>query len=346
MIKVAIAGATGYTGAELIRILYNHPEAEIVRITSERSAGYHFSSIFPQFRNLLDLTFEPLDADGIVEGVDLVFLALPHTDSMNITPRIYRQDVRIIDLSADFRLHSRDVYSHWYGVEHSAPELLGRSVYGLPELNRDAVKESRFVANPGCYPTAALLGVAPLLADPIVDLNGIVIDGKSGVSGAGKNPKFHLHFPEANEALMAYKVGEHQHTPEIEQEMGRMAGRQMHINFTTHLIPMNRGVLCTAYAALTRKITTQELVQHYTDYYQGESFVRILPAGTYPNTKYVRGSNFCDIGVKVDERTGRVIVVSVIDNLFKGASGQAVQNMNLMFAIPETKGLNLLSITP
>ncbi|MDX1764503.1 MAG: N-acetyl-gamma-glutamyl-phosphate reductase, partial [bacterium] len=343
---VAIAGATGYTGAELIRILYNHPEVEIVRITSERSAGFHFSAMFPQFRSLMDLTFEPLDPDGISTGVDLVFLALPHTDSMHVTPRVRRQNVPVVDLSGDFRLNQAKVYTEWYKVDHAAPDEMEKGIYGLPELNREKIQGARFVANPGCYPTASLLGVAPLLKDSLIHLDGIIIDAKSGVTGAGKSPKPHLHFPEANEALTAYKVAEHQHTPEIEQEMSRLAGQKVEINLTTHLIPMSRGVLCTIYAALDQKVTTDQLIGHYKEYYRGEPFVRILPAGTYPNTKNVRGANACDIGLKVDSRTGRVIVISAIDNLVKGASGQAIQNMNLMLGLDETTGLKLPAMTP
>lgn len=346
MIKVAIAGATGYTGAELIRILYNHPEVEIVRITSERSAGFHFSAIFPQFRKLLDLTFEPLDPDAITAGVDMVFLALPHTDSMYVTPRVTRQRVPVVDLSADFRLNQARLYSEWYKVDHAAPEEMRKGIYGLPELNREKIRDARFVANPGCYPTAALLGVAPLLKDGLIHLDGIIIDAKSGVTGAGKSPKSHFHFPEANEAVTAYKVAEHQHTPEIEQEMELLAGRKIRINFTAHLIPMNRGVLCTIYGALDQNVTTEQLIAHFQDYYRGEPFVRILPAGTYPNTKNVRGTNACDIGVKVDPRTRRVIVLSAIDNLVKGASGQAIQNMNVMLGLDEKTGLSLPAITP
>ncbi len=346
MAKISIAGATGYTGAELIRILYNHPEVDIVRITSERSAGFHFSAIFPQFRNLMDLTFEPLDPDAIAAGVDLVFLALPHTDSMHVTPRVIRQNVPVVDLSGDFRLNQAKVYTEWYKVDHAAPGEMEKGVYGLPELNREKIRGARFVANPGCYPTAALLGVAPLLKDSLIHLEGIIIDAKSGVTGGGKSPKAHLHFPEANESLMAYKVAEHQHTPEIEQEMERLAGRKIEINFTPHLIPMNRGVLCTIYAALNQNVTTKQLIDHYKSYYRGEPFVRILPAGTYPNTKNVRGTNACDIGLKVDARTGRVIVLSAIDNLVKGASGQAIQNMNLMLGLDEKTGLSLPAMTP
>ncbi|MDX1765232.1 MAG: N-acetyl-gamma-glutamyl-phosphate reductase, partial [bacterium] len=294
----------------------------------------------------MDLTFEPLDPDGITAGVDFVFLALPHTDSMHVTPRVTRQNVPVVDLSGDFRLNHAKVYTEWYKIDHVAPEEMEKGMYGLPELNREKIQGARFVANPGCYPTAALLGVAPLLKDSLIHPEGIIIDAKSGVTGAGKSPKPHLHFPEANESFTAYKVAEHQHTPEIEQEMTRLAGRKMEVTFTTHLLPMNRGVLCTIYAALDQNVTTEQLLDHYKDYYRGETFVRILPAGTYPNTKNVRGTNICDIGLKVDSRTRRVIVISAIDNLGKGASGQAVQNMNLMLGLSETTGLKLPAMTP
>ncbi len=346
MVKVAIAGATGYTGSELLRILYNHPETEIIRVTSEQSAGLPLTSLFPQFRDLTDLTLEPLQTDTLVEDVDIVFMALPHTQSMKFVPSILRQEIRVIDLSADFRLHDPSRYQTWYRVEHSAPELMRQGVYGLPEFNRKAIAKARLVANPGCYPTCALLGLAPLLSHRVIDLRGIIIDAKSGITGAGKSPKPHLHFPEANEALMAYRVGEHQHTPEIEQEMARIAGEEITVQFTPHLIPMNRGVLTTSYATLRKNISTAELISLYRKFYQKETFVRVLPAGHYPNTRHVRGTNLCDIGLKVDERTGRVIIVSAIDNLVKGASGQAVQNMNIMTGIDEATGLNLHALTP
>ncbi len=346
MINIAIAGATGYTGSELLRLLYLHPDAKVIRITSEQHSGAEISSVFPQFGELMDLTYEPLDPDTLVKDADLVFLALPHTLSMETVPRVLKHGVRLVDLSADFRLNDVSLYRTWYKVDHTAPELLSQSIYGLPELYRDEIADARLLANPGCYPTCALLGLAPLIKNGYVRTDGIVIDAKSGVSGAGKSPKPHLHFPEANEALAAYRIGEHQHTPEIEQEISRLSEKKVVLSFTPHLIPMNRGLLCTSYGILNRKVSTEELVDAYKTFYGDEPFIRVHPAGSLPNTRDVRGTNRCDIGLKVDDRTGRVIVVSVIDNLVKGASGQAVQNMNLMMGIKETTGLDLPPLTP
>ncbi len=346
MIKVAVAGATGYTGSELLRILLNHPKVEIVRITSEQSAGAALAGVFPQFKGLLELTYEPLDPVSVVQGVDIVFLALPHTESMKVTPRMVESDVRVIDLSADFRLKQPAHYRRWYHVEHPASALLATSVYGLPELHRQAVIGAKLLANPGCYPTAAILALAPLVQDRRIELTGVVIDAKSGVTGAGKTPQPHLHFPEANESLMAYRVGAHQHTPEIEQELGLLAGTELYVNFTPHLIPMNRGVYCTAYAALREPASTAALLELYGVFYKAKPFIRVLPADVYPSTRHVRGTNYCDIGLKVDERTGRVIVLSAVDNLVKGAAGQAVQNMNLMMGLEEETGLRLPSLVP
>ncbi len=346
MIKIAIAGATGYTGSELLRILYHHPEASVIRITSEGRAGSHITEIFPEFRDLYDLTLEPFRGDTFLKDVDLVFLALPHGESMKIVPRIVNDSIRIIDLSADFRLHQGDLYLQWYHREHTNPDCLDDWIYGLPELHREKIREARYIANPGCYPTGALLGISPLIQKGMVNLQEMIFDAKSGVTGSGKSPKAHLHFPEANEALMAYRIGEHQHTPEIEQEIAQQAGEKVTINFTPHLIPMNRGVYNTIYAPLVQQVSTKDLLGIYQTFYGAEPFVRVLPAGSVPNTKQVRGTNYCDIGLKVDPRTGRVIVTSAIDNLIKGAAGQAVQNMNLMMGFNETVGLQFPALTP
>ncbi len=346
MIKVAVAGATGYTGSELLRILLNHPKVEIVRITSEQSAGAHLSAVFPQFRQLLELSYEALDPPSVVRGVDVVFLALPHTHSMKVVPDILESGVRVIDLSADFRLKEPEHYRTWYQVDHAAPTLLSTSIYGLPELHRQAVSRAHLLANPGCYPTAAILGLAPLLQDRRIELTGVVIDAKSGVTGAGKTLRPHLHFPEANESLMAYRVAAHQHTPEIEQELALLAGADLCVNFTPHLVPMNRGVFCTAYAALREPASTAALIDLYAAFYKAKPFIRVFPADAYPSTRHVRGTNFCDIGLKMDARTGTVVVMSAIDNLVKGAAGQAVQNMNLMMGLEEETGLHLPSLVP
>ncbi|NOY53130.1 MAG: N-acetyl-gamma-glutamyl-phosphate reductase [Deltaproteobacteria bacterium] len=346
MIKIAIAGATGYTGSELLRILHHHPEASVIRITSERSAGCHITEIFPQFQDLYDLTFESLQEDTFLQDVDLLFTALPHGESMKVMQRITNNSVRIIDLSADFRLHDRNLYPQWYHYEHTAPDLPDRWIYGLPELHRERIVNAKRIANPGCYPTGAILGITPLIREEKVNLQGMIFDAKSGVTGAGKSPKAHLHFPEVNESLTAYRIGEHQHTPEIEQEISLSAGEKVTINFTPHLIPMNRGVYNTIYATLLEQVSTRDLLGIYQNFYQGEPFVRVLPEGVLPNTKQVRGTNFCDIGLKADPRTGRVIITSAIDNLVKGAAGQAVQNMNLMMGFEETAGLQFPALSP
>ncbi len=346
MIKVAVAGATGYTGSELLRILLNHPGVEIVRITSEQSAGARLDAVFPQFRQLLQLTYESLEPAAVARGVDVVFLALPHTHSMKVAAPIVASGARVIDLSADFRLKQPEHYRTWYQIDHAASALLATAVYGLPELHRQAVTGAQLLANPGCYPTAAILGLAPLVQDRRIEMKGVVIDAKSGVTGAGKTPRAHLHFPEANESLMAYRVAAHQHTPEIEQELALLAGTELRVNFTPHLIPMNRGVFCTAYATLREPATTAALIDLYAAFYKAKPFIRVLPADTYPSTRHVRGTNYCDIGLKVDERTGTVIVLSAIDNLVKGAAGQAVQNMNLMMGLEEETGLRLPSPVP
>ncbi len=346
MIKVAVAGATGYTGSELLRILLHHPKVEIVRITSQQSAGTPLGAVFPQFRQLLELTYERLDPVSVVQGVDVVFLALPHNHSMKIASGILGSGVRVIDLSADFRLKHPEHYRTWYQVDHPAAPLLAESIYGLPELHRHAVRGAQLLANPGCYPTAAILALAPLVQDRRIELTGVVIDAKSGVTGAGKTPLPHLHFPEANESLMAYRVAGHQHTPEIEQELSLLAGTELRVNFTPHLIPMNRGVFCTAYATLREPASTAALIDLYAAFYKAKPFIRVLPAEAYPSTRHVRGTNYCDIGLKVDNRTGTVIVLSAIDNLVKGASGQAVQNMNLMMGLEEETGLRLPSLVP
>ncbi len=346
MIKIAIAGATGYTGSELLRILYHHPEASVVKITSERSAGSHITEIFPQFRDLYDLAFESLRSETFLQDVDLLFLALPHGESMKVVRGITNDSIPIIDLSADFRLHHSELYPQWYHREHPAPDLLNQWVYGLPELHREKIIQAKYVANPGCYPTSAILGVSPLVQKGMIELQGMIFDAKSGVTGAGKSPKAHLHFPEAHEALMAYRIGEHQHTPEIEQEVSLLAGKEVTIQFTPHLVPMNRGVYNTIYAALSQQVSTRDLIEIYQEFYQGEPFVRVLPEGVFPNTKQVRGTNFCDIGLKADPRTGRAILTSAIDNLIKGAAGQAVQNMNLIMGFEETTGLQFPALTP
>lgn len=341
MIKVAVVGASGYTGIELLRLLMQHPDAEITVVTSEKAAGKPISTVFPSLVGILDLPCEPLDPAVIAPRVDIVFLALPHKTAMDAAAEFLGLGKKVIDLSADFRLKSPTVYRQWYGEEHTQSALLSEAVYGLPELFRAEIPGARLVSNPGCYPTATAMGLAPLVKNKLIDPDTIVVDAKSGVSGAGRGLGLPYHYPEANEALMAYKVASHRHTPEIEQALGTLAGREVRITFTPHLVPMNRGILSTIYARLNDAsgVDAGRLSALYHDFYKGEPFVKVLPEGQFPNVAHVRGSNYCQIGVGFDSRTGRVVVVSVIDNLVKGASGQAVQNMNLLAGLPETTGL-------
>jgi N-acetyl-gamma-glutamyl-phosphate reductase len=346
MLKVAIVGASGYTGVELLRILYGHPEVAISCVTSEQSAGKRISEVFPSLWGRYDLVLENLEPVRIAEKADFIFTALPHKAAMEVVPTFLRLGKRVVDLSADYRLADAREYEQWY-EPHMSPELLKKAVYGLPELRRARIAAARLVANPGCYPTSVILGLAPLLKKKLVDITTIIADSKSGVSGAGRSAKVDNLFCEVNDGFKAYGVGgAHRHIPEIEQELGHLAEQKVTISFTPHLVPMDRGILSTIYAVLEKTATTAELVKLYHDFYHGEPFVRVLPAGGFPSTAHVKGANFCDIGLTLDQRTGRVIVVSAIDNLVKGASGQAVQNMNVMCGFPENMGLETLPLFP
>lgn len=346
MLKVAVVGASGYTGVELIRILHTHPEVAVTSVTSEQSAGKRLSAVFPALRDRYDLTLEALDAERIAAKADIVFTALPHTAAMEVVPCFLQAGRKVIDLSADYRLHDPAEYAAWY-EPHRNPELLQDAVYGLPELHRDEIAVAELVANPGCYPTSVILALKPLLVEGLIDITSIIVDSKSGVSGAGRSAKVDNLYCEVNEGFKAYGVGGvHRHIPEIEQELSLLAGSKTVISFTPHLVPMDRGILSVVYATPHSALTMEKLHALYTEHYDGEAFVRVLPQGEFPSTAYVRGSNFCDIGVTVDKRTGRIIVVSAIDNLVKGASGQAVQNMNLVCGFPETLGLELMPIYP
>lgn len=338
MLKVAVIGATGYTGQELVRLLLGHPGVEITTLTSEKLAGKKFSEVFPAFQSKLDLSLEALDVGKIASQAGFAFLCLPHQMAMETAQALRTQGLKVVDLSADFRLSAVEIYETWYG-EHRCHELLKEATYGLPEIHRESIKTSSLVANPGCYPTSCILGLAPLLKKGAVDLKTIHCDSKSGVSGAGRTANEGILFCEVNEGLKAYNVGVHRHTPEIEQEVSRLAGQEVILSFTPHLIPMDRGILSTIYAQAKDKMDSGTLHKIYADFYLKEPFIRLRPLGTFPGTQEVHMTNFCDIGVHYDERTGRVVIVSAIDNLTKGASGQAVQNMNLMVDFPETQGL-------
>lgn len=345
MIKVAVVGASGYTGIELLRILHGHQEVEVTCVTSERSAGKSVAEIFPSVRDRYSLVLERLEPVRVAEKADFIFTALPHQAAMEVVPSFLKLGKKVVDLSADYRFRSPDVYASWY-QPHLNPEVLRTSVYGLPEIRRDSVSDAFLVGNPGCYPTSIILGLAPLLRNGMVDHTSLIADSKSAVSGAGRGAKVDTLFCEVNEGFKAYGVAVHRHTPEIEQELSLLAGESVTISFTPHLVPMDRGILSTLYARLTEEVSTTRLLEVYREFYRGEKFVRILPEGLYPSTSHVRGSNFCDIGLVVDQRTGRVVVVSAIDNLIKGASGQAVQNMNIMNGFPETMGLDALPLFP
>jgi len=346
MLKVAIVGASGYTGLELIRILHRHPGVAVTCLTSEQSAGKRASDVFPSLRGGCDLMLESLDPLQVAEKADIIFTALPHKTAMGVVPTFLKLGKKVVDLSADYRLSDSSVYEKWY-EPHINPANLKKAVYGLPEIRRGKIKKAKLTANPGCYPTSIILGLAPLLKSGLIDMDSIIADSASGVSGAGRAGKVESLYCEVNEGYKAYGVGGvHRHIPEIEQELSLLAGSDIKITFTPHLVPMDRGILSTIYCVPKKGTTTGELVKLYTEFFSGEPFVRVLPEGALPSTAFVRGSNFCDIAPLTDRRTGRIIIVSAIDNLVKGASGQAVQNMNLMCGFPETMGLEGLAIFP
>jgi len=343
--KVGIVGATGYTGLELLRLLLLHPEVEVTALTSQKYAGVPIEQVFPSLMKHLQLKCEELLVDQISKKADFIFTAVPHKTAMEIVPLFYRKGKKVVDLSADFRFKDAGVYEKWY-QKHTSADLLPESVYGLPELHREKIRKAKIVGNPGCYPTGALIGLIPLVKKGMISLENIVIDSKSGVSGAGRDVVLESLFCEANEGVKAYKIFEHRHLPEIEQELSQIAKKEIKVTFVPHLIPMDRGILSTLYVHLIKKLKTEELLSAFQDYYQGEPFIRIYPKGKLPNTKDVRGSNYCDIGVRVNEVDGRVVIVTAIDNLVKGASGEALQNMNIMLGYPETMGLEVLPLAP
>jgi N-acetyl-gamma-glutamyl-phosphate reductase len=338
MTKVAIIGASGYTGVELARILCNHPLITLTAVTSRQYEGQTLGRVFPSLNNKVDLICENLSPEQLCSRADLFFTAVPHKTAMDIVPRLLAEGKKVVDLSADFRIRDVLVYEKWY-QKHTAPQILAEAVYGLPELYREEIKSSRLIANPGCYPTSIILGLAPLLKAGVIDPRSIIADSKSGTSGAGRSAQLGTLFCEVADGFRAYKVAAHRHTPEIEQEINRLGGCDVNISFTPHLLPISRGILSTVYAQLIDNIKTAEVKNLYDEMYAGEYFVRVLPEDVFPAPQYVRGSNYCDIGFKIDTRTDRIIVMSAIDNIVKGAAGQAVQNMNLMCGFPEKAGL-------
>ncbi len=346
MINVAIAGASGYTGLELIRILVRHPEVAITALTSEQSSGKRISDIFPTLRDRCDLILENLEPSRAAARADIIFTALPHRAAMKVVPEFIGMGKKVIDLSADYRIADPDTYGAWY-ESHTDRENLEKSVYGLPEIRRDKIRGGSLIANPGCYPTSIILALAPLLKNGAIDMESIIADSASGVSGAGRGARTDSLYCEVNEGFKAYGAGgTHRHIPEIEQELSLMAGREVRITFTPHLVPMDRGILSTLYANPVKPLAADEIVDIYRQFYKGEPFIRVLADGALPSTAYVRGSNFCDIAPLVDRRTGRAVIISAIDNLVKGASGQAVQNMNILCGLPETVGLEGIAIFP
>lgn len=343
--KVSVIGATGYAGEELIRLITCHPEAELVAITSESQTGTSFDKVYPHFKGICEQKLASLqDLDEIIAASDVLFVALPHGHAMEVGKKISGSSVKMIDLGADYRFTDTKVYEKWYKVPHTHPQA--QAVYGLTELFRDDVKTATIVGNPGCYTTASILALAPLAKAGLVDLKNIVVDAKSGVSGAGRGLSLNAHYSETADSMKPYGIATHRHTPEIEQALQRLSGHDVLLNFTPHLVPMTRGILSTCYATMKSGVTAKQVDEAYYDLYSHEFFIRLLGRGGYPVTKNTRGSNYCDIAWHVDERTGRVIAVSAIDNLVKGAAGQAVQNMNVMFGCDETAGLKLVPVFP
>ncbi|ACL69043.1 N-acetyl-gamma-glutamyl-phosphate reductase [Halothermothrix orenii] len=347
MIRVSIIGATGYTGIELVRLLANHPEVELSSLVSRNASNKPLSDIYPQFIGRIDLKFSEYDCQAICQNSDIVFTALPHGISQEIVGELYNCGVKIIDLSGDFRYKDSAIYEKWYRENHHYPHLLEKAVYGLVEINRNSIKRSSLVANPGCYPTASLLGLWPVISENLINLNTIIIDAKSGVSGAGKGLKRGSHFVEVDENIKGYSIGSHRHTSEIEEIIKTFSGNQKAIvSFTPHLVPMKRGILATIYVKLKQSISERALRELYHKYYPDHGFIKVLPRDIFPETKYVVGTNYCYIGLKYDTRTERLVIISAIDNLVKGAAGQAIQNMNVMFNLPEYMGLKQVGVFP
>lgn len=351
MIKVGIIGATGYAGNELVRLLMGHKEAEIKWYGSRSYVEQKYASVYQNMFEIVEDMCLDDNIEALAEQVDVIFTATPQGYLAGVLTEEILSKVKIIDLSADFRIKDVSVYEEWYKIEHKCPQFIEEAVYGLCEINREKVKGARLVANPGCYTTCSILTAYPLVKEGLIDPNSIIIDAKSGTSGAGRGAKLPNLFCEVNENMKAYGVASHRHTPEIEEQLGYAAGQDILVNFTPHLVPMNRGILATEYATLYKKEdgtypTYEEVKAVYDKYYKNEKFVRVLEKDVYPETKWVEGSNYVDVNFKIDSRTGRIIMIGAIDNLVKGAAGQAVQNMNLLFGLDEAEGLNLVPMFP
>lgn len=346
MIKVGIIGATGYAGGELVRLLLGHKEAEIVWYGSRSYVDQSYASIYQNMFQLVDAKCMDDNMEALADQADIIFTATPQGLCASLINEDILSKTKIVDLSADFRLKNVKIYEEWYKIGHKAPQYIDEAVYGLCEINREKVKGARLVANPGCYPTCSTLSIYPLLKENLIDPSSIIIDAKSGTSGAGRGAKTDNLFCEVNENMKAYGVANHRHTPEIEEQLSYAAGTPVLLNFTPHLVPMNRGILITAYASLKKEVSYEEVKAAYDKYYENERFVRVLPKDVCPQTKWVEGSNFVDVNFRIDPRTKRIIMMGAMDNLVKGAAGQAVQNMNLLFGLDEAEGLRMAPMFP
>ena len=346
MIKAGIIGATGYAGNELVRILMGHKEVEIKWYGSRSYIDKKYAEVYQNMFEIVDDVCLDDNMDELASQVDVIFTATPQGFLAGVLTEDILNKVKIIDLSADFRIKDVSVYEKWYKIEHKSPQFIEEAVYGLCEINRDKVKGARLIANPGCYTTCSILTAYPLVKEGLIDPNTLIIDAKSGTSGAGRGAKLPNLFCEVNENMKAYGVTNHRHTPEIEEQLGYAAGKEIVVNFTPHLVPMNRGILVTAYASLKKDVTYEEVKAVYDKYYANEQFVRVLDKDVCPQTKWVEGSNYVDVNFKIDERTGRIVMMGALDNLVKGAAGQAVQNMNLLFGFDEAEGLNMVPMFP
>ena len=346
MIKVGIIGATGYAGGELVRILMGHKQVEIKWYGSRSYIDKKYCDVYQNMFQIVDAVCMDDNMKALADEVDVIFTATPQGLCASLVDEEILGKTKIIDLSADFRIKDVSIYEKWYGIEHKSPQFIEEAVYGLCEINREEVKKARLVANPGCYPTCSTLSIYPLAKEGLIDMSSVIIDAKSGTSGAGRGAKVDNLYCEVNENIKAYGVASHRHTPEIEEQLGYAANEKVVLNFTPHLVPMNRGILITAYAALKKKVSYEDVKVVYDKYYENEKFVRVLNKDVCPQTKWVEGSNYVDVNFKIDERTNRIIMMGAMDNLVKGAAGQAVQNMNLMFGLPETMGLELVPMFP
>ena len=346
MIKVGIIGATGYAGVEIVRLLQQHKYAEVVWYGSRSYIDKKYADVFANMFEIVDEKCLDDNIEELADKVDVIFTATPQGLCSSLVNEEILNKVKIIDLSADFRIKDVATYEKWYKIEHKSPEFIDEAVYGLCEINREKTKKARLIANPGCYTTCSILSIYPMVKEGLIDPKSIIIDAKSGTSGAGRGAKVPNLFCEVNENIKAYGVGTHRHTPEIEEQLGYAAGEEVLINFTPHLVPMQRGILVTAYANLKKEVTYEEVKAVYDKYYKKEQFIRVLENETPPETRWVEGSNYVDVNFKIDERTGRIIMMGALDNLIKGAAGQAVQNMNIIFGLPENEGLQQVPMFP